>query len=330
MALSSRKKQICDWLQVVWVHLTSEGMEEEIIKEFYSGRGNKYWNMDRGSNPWVKRIDDEAGKLRRKWRKTLIDTLEMFWESILTYYAEGASIALPAPTQLPGTPVKTPHKNGTLKQSKETIALGERLLGNRFKTLRRDIESQFAIGKTQLEDQILSAIKSSNGPVVSRMKKIEVDLGKITEKRDLVAQTQTDLANKVDAISRKSSERIDKIKADTSEKVNVLKEKSGVVEKEDWEWKEQEKVLREELGGVEDQHEEEVRAKFTEAKADLETQRQTLLRNLDLQRESEVDNLWADHLPPSIQQSLQRVPKIAQITKQLPKSIQKLLTAPQP
>ncbi len=327
--MTGRKQQIYDWLQGIWGTLVSDGMEENTVQELYRGRGS-FWSLKRSENPWLNPIVKKVEDLRKTWRKAMPDVLQMFWEVILIYYHEIGTPNLPEPAELPGTPVKAPHSNGHLKHSKDTIKLGERLLDSRFMSLRRDIEKRFAAGEVHLNQQILEAIKSSNGPVVKKMGEIEESLAEIREKRLAIERKKVDLSSRIESSVGRANEKIAKIKAESSEKTNDLKVEVGVIDKEDWAHKDAEASLTKELVEVEEQHEANVRARFTEAQANLEAQRLTLLRDLDLQREQEIDSMWSEHLPSSIKKCLERVPKIAQVTGQLPKEVQKLIAAPQP
>lgn len=308
LKLTPRRQQIFDWYDENWEQLVGQGISEEVLKELFRGKarmGTLVHAQDAPHKDWVLKIWRAADALRPKWRKGVGEILESFFEIGLNYFEHLRTPDLPEPQPLPGTP---PHKkNGqpSLKHTKDTLKLGERLLTNKYTSLRKDIAQQFAIGKAALNAQIMAAVEKSKSPLAKEIKK----------KSDHVEEL------------KKEAEETQARFNETDQKIHDLKDELRCIEKE---ITDQDCKVHDEGGKIHTlkaQHENQIRAKFKEAEAALNLERQRLLRDLEIQREHEIDTMWSEHLPESIRNALARVPEIASITGELPKSVRALITS---
>jgi flagellar biosynthesis GTPase FlhF len=308
LKLTPRRQEIFDWYDKNWEQLVGQGISEEKLKELFRGKarvGTLIHAQDAPHKDWVLKIWDAANDLRPKWRKTTADILEAFFEIGLHYFEHLRTPDLPEPQPLPGTP---PHKkNGqpSLKHTKDTLKLGERLLTSKYDSLGRDIDQQFAIGKAALNAQVMAAVEKSKNPLAKEIQKksdqLEETRKKATEMSVRLEETerkQTDLRDEFRRIEKEVDDQERKIRDDDQE-IELL-------------------II---------QHRNQIKAKFKEAEGALNLERQRLLRDLQIQREHEIDTMWSEHLPESIRNALARVPEIATITGELPKSVRALIAS---
>ncbi len=348
--MTPRRQKVYDWYDKNWQGLIEKGMTEEILQDLFREKTN----LGSLKHELSRTLYRSISSFRSSWKKSYHEVTSMVFEVGLYYYAILRSPNLPAPQPLAGTPAYRQNGRPELKNTKETLKLGERLLSSKFNTLRSDLSKKFAIGKSVLASQILDAIEKAKTPLTKQIKKKadEVEDGQkkydeLTVKyralqqksHDLKLKTQEALNGKVEKY-KEEIRKLNEARNAASQKIEDLQEKSrellqqkvSVLDNEIRTCNDERVDVSlvvtkgdEERQELQKQHERETRAKFKEAEASLELESQRLLRDLDLQREQEINTMWSEHLPKTIQEALGRVPEIGMITGELPKQIRALI-----
>lgn len=305
LRLTPRRQQVFDWYGENWELLAGQGIEEEALQGLFRGKTNIGNLRYQGGHSWAETLLKKARDLRPQWRKTINDILEMIYEVGLYYYQHLREPDLPEPQPLPGTPAHKKNGQPSLKHSKDTLKLGERLLTSKYQSLRRDIEAKFTAGKLALDTKVLEAVEKSKSPAAKAIKK---------------------KSDEIEAKKRKADECLAQYRELETEMLK-LRDQQGQLDDSKNDLDSHIRCEQVELRTMQETHKQQIRAKFKEAEAALNLEQQRLIRDLDLQRELEIDRMWSDHLPPSVRSALARVPELTSITGGLPTMVRALISS---
>jgi hypothetical protein len=288
-------------------------MVEEDVQKLFRGQGP--WQVFPGKRPqWWTLCEDKVQTFRRSWRIAESATWELFYEVILVYYEKRRNPDLPEPAPLPGTPQNGRNGAAPLKQTKDTLKLGERLLVSKYGSLRSDLIATFDTAKRALEAKVTEAVEKSKSPLAKEIQKLQSSKDQAIKTSEKLRIEEQKLSEQVNILAEKQRRELHELKAKRDEAKQLHNSAHYEIENIDVD-----------LDSKKRKHREEVKAKFQEAETQIEMERNRILRDLEVQKENEVDNLWAKHLPEPVRKMLDRVPEVTTVTGELPNNLQKLI-----